>query len=890
MRIHTKLIIQTCILIIIAIALFSAYVQLEFKQNAILFQGQRKDIENSFNKILELKSKTIQTLALDYTYWDEMVSYIKKPDQAWGEQNLKTAIPTYDTDLLIVYDLKFSPVSYFSSEGNEGLFNEFNRQVALDEVFALKKVNHFFVNLADNILEVYGATVHPTNDPDKKTDPQGYLFAARIWNKGYLNEIADITDCQLLLVYPVMETNIADRSKYAEEAIQFSRILGDWKGNPVARMDVTRISKSLVESRSMSRLELTLIIVFVLFIALLYVWFILRQVYRPLLLISRALKESNLQYISKMQASKNEFGEIARLILKFSQNEIELAKEVKLLRITEDKLEKERDRVQEYLDIAGVMIMILDLEGNVSMINKKGCQILGYQEQDIEGKNWFEGFLPPDNREGMRGIFNQLLAEGAYSAGDYENQVLRKDGLSRTLIFHNAILRNKSNQVIGVLISGQDITERKKAEKDFHKISEELRVIIDSSRSMIFYKDKANRFIFVNKAFTEITGLPKEEIEGKTAFEVFPEYAKKYWEDDLEVMEKKREKLNITEPLVTDKGIVWLRSDKFPYTDEQGNVIGVIGFSLDVTEYKQAEEKLRESEERYRVLFNGSHDALMTLESPDFKFTSANAAAIELFGVKNMSELVKLYPWDISPENQPDGKASIVKAREMLEIALRQGSCYFEWTHKRRDTGREFPCAVLLSVLALGGKKVIQSSVRDITESKKIEDELSRKTEFLEAQKEASLDGLLVVDENSRIVLMNKRLIELLKIPQKVSEVKDDETLLQFVINKAKEPQQFLDKVQYLYANRDEKSRDEIEFKDGMIFDRYSSPVIDKKGKYFGRIWTFRDITELKQAEQELKKDLHDLEVFYKASLGREERILELKKQVKEFEKKLEKN
>jgi len=72
-----------------------------------------------------------------------------------------------------------------------------------------------------------------------------------------------------------------------------------------------------------------------------------------------------------------------------------------------------------------------------------------------------------------------------------------------------------------------------------------------------------------------------------------------------------------------------------------------------------------------------------------------------------------------------------------------------------------------------------------------------------------------------------------------------------------------------------------------MVFDRYSSPVIDKNGKYFGRIWTFRDITELKQAEQELKKDLHDLEVFYKASIGREERILELKNQIKELELRL---
>jgi len=217
---------------------------------------------------------------------------------------------------------------------------------------------------------------------------------------------------------------------------------------------------------------------------------------------------------------------------------------------------------------------------------------------------------------------------------------------------------------------------------------------------------------------------------------------------------------------------------------------------------------------------------------------------------------------------------------------LREGSFYFDWVHKRSD-GSEFPCSVLLSVLFLGGKKIVQANVRDITEKKKIEEELNRKTEFLEAQKEASLDGLLVVDENRQRVMVNNRLFELFKVPQQIIDDKRDESLLQYVVSKTKDPQGFLEKVNYLYAHKDEKSRDEVEFNDGMVLDRYSSPVIDKNGKYFGRIWTFRDITELKQAEQELKKDLHDLEVFYKASIGREERILELKKQIKELELKL---
>jgi len=887
MRIHTKLIIQTCILILIAVTLFSSYVQLEFKQAAILFQGQKKEIENTFDKVLELKSKTLETLAIDYTYWDEMVDYVKNVDETWANQNLKTAIPTYDVDLLVVCNSQFLPVSYFVSEGNEALYEQFRQKVNLAKVFEQKKINHFFVHVTEGVLEIYGTTIHPTKDPDRKTEPRGYMFSSRLWSKEYIAEISRIIDCQIAVIFPFSKTTFMNKVEYKAEAIQFSRILRGWDDAPVARIDVTRISKSVVEAKSMARLELILIIFFVIFIALVYIWFILRQVYRPLLLISRSLRENNLKHISKMKTGKNEFGEIARLIFKFSENEIRLAEEVNLLKIAESQLEKERDRVQEYLDIAAVMFVILDKEGNISMINKKGCQILGYEEQEIIGKNWFQACLPKENKKEVFDVFEKIISGDKDFEEYHENQVLRKDGLSRMVAFHNAVLKNKESQIIGILFSGEDITERKQTEKDLHRISGELRVIIDSSQNMIFYKDRENRFVFVNKAFAEITGLSKESIEGKTAFELFPEYAKKYWEDDLEVMTTGRKKLNITEPLMSAKGLTWVRTDKFPYVDEQGNVIGVVGFALDITDYKLAEEKLRESEERYRVLFNGSHDALMTLEPPDFNFVSGNAAAMKLFGIKDMSEFTAIYPWGISPETQPDGKPSIVKAKEMLEIALRDGSCYFEWVHKRPD-GSEFPCSVLLSVLSLGEKRIIQASVRDITERNKIEEELNRKTEFLEAQKEASLDGLLVVDENRERVMVNNRLLELFKVPPQIIEDKNDEALLRFVVSKTKDPQQFLDKVNYLYAHKDEKSRDEIEFKDGMVFDRYSSPVIDKKGKYFGRIWTFRDITELKQAEQELKKDLHDLEVFYKASIGREERILELKKRIKELEQKLD--
>jgi two-component system cell cycle sensor histidine kinase/response regulator CckA len=132
--------------------------------------------------------------------------------------------------------------------------------------------------------------------------------------------------------------------------------------------------------------------------------------------------------------------------------------------------------------------------------------------------------------------------------------------------------------------------------------------------------------------------------------------------------------------------------------------------------------------------------------------------------------------------------------------------------------------------------------------------ELQGKTAFLEAQVNASVDGILVVDEQGKQSLQNQRFVDLLKIPRHIADEKVDENRLKWVADMAKNPEQFLIKVLHLYAHPDEISRDEIELKDGTTLDRYSSPVVGQDGKYYGRIWTFRDITERKKLEAQLFK------------------------------------
>ena len=159
-----------------------------------------------------------------------------------------------------------------------------------------------------------------------------------------------------------------------------------------------------------------------------------------------------------------------------------------------------------------------------------------------------------------------------------------------------------------------------------------------------------------------------------------------------------------------------------------------------------------EAEHKYRNLFESSRDALMTLEPPSWKFTAGNPATAEMFRLKNARELTTLGPWELSPERQPDGRDSGEKAKEMIETAVRDGSHFFEWTHKRID-GEEFPATVLLTRMGQANKMVVQATVRDITEQKRAEEMLRDSEEWYKTLFGEAMDGICLVDTETGLII-----------------------------------------------------------------------------------------------------------------------------------------
>ncbi len=141
---------------------------------------------------------------------------------------------------------------------------------------------------------------------------------------------------------------------------------------------------------------------------------------------------------------------------------------------TEQLLKAEKKLAQKYLDVASVMLVVLNTKGEITLINQKGCEILHIHEKDALGKNWFDTFIPKKMTKEIKSVFRQIMRADLQPVEYYKNKILSQNGEIRDIAFHNTILRDTKGIIIGLLSSGEDITEKIKAEKIKLKLQEEI--------------------------------------------------------------------------------------------------------------------------------------------------------------------------------------------------------------------------------------------------------------------------------------------------------------------------------------------------------------------------------------------------------------------------------
>lgn len=316
----------------------------------------------------------------------------------------------------------------------------------------------------------------------------------------------------------------------------------------------------------------------------------------------------------------------------------------------EESLRKERDLAQKYLDIAGVMMVAIDASQKVTLINKRGCRILGWSEKDVIGKNWFDNFLPERLKKPVKTAFNKLINGDLESVEFYENPIINSNGEERIIAWHNTLLKDDFGNIIGTLSSGEDITEIKKAEEQLRYQANLLQNVSDA----IISSDLDFRIKSWNKAAEKLYGWSEEEVLGKSVSEVtkltYPQAREQdivntflmneYWEGEVIQYRK-------------DGSLIDVHSRISLVKDEFVKPLYAIAVNRDISSLKKAELIRKELEQRREnFIWMTSHEIRtpLTVISGYIDFLEKNlddfsfSRRIRIFGTikNNLKRLEKL--------------------------------------------------------------------------------------------------------------------------------------------------------------------------------------------------------------------------------------------------------
>jgi PAS domain S-box-containing protein len=298
-----------------------------------------------------------------------------------------------------------------------------------------------------------------------------------------------------------------------------------------------------------------------------------------------------------------------------------------------------------------------------------------------------------------------------------------------------------------------------------------------------------------------------------------------------------------------DGRVVWLRDSVSVVKDRDGRVVRLRGVMTDITTSVEAEQALRSSEARKGAIVESALDCIVTIDHRG-NVTDFNPAAERTFGYRRAEVIGRPMGDLIVPpalrQRHNDGLTRHLATGEVKMLGRR-----IEITAMRADGG-EFPVELTISRIPGSDPPAFTGFLRDITERKRVEDELRGTLSLLTATLESTTDGILVVDPDGHIVSLNRRFAAMWRIPQSILDPRDDDRAIDFVLSQLRDPEAFVAKVREVYAQPEAESFDVLEFKDDRVFERYSMPRrID--GRSVGRVWSFRDVTERRRAERALR-------------------------------------
>ena len=400
-----------------------------------------------------------------------MLRFIRTGSREWTRYYIDVLLPSFNVQVLFVFRSDFS-LAYATNLLQTPVIKLIDAH--MDDIKALLTIRpfcHFFLNTPQELIEIRTAPIQPSRDIERKTPPQGYLLAGRVWSREYLEELSDLTESTILML-PIKsgEEQLEEAYSYDFKRgdFSFTRILAGIDKNPVMRINITSSAPAVREFNQSTTRQLGMLLLFASVIVLIITVALVVWVNHPLKLISKSLSTGNPAMIKTLQQDRTEFGNLAYLIASFFQQKDALVKEVSDRTRAEAALTEANQALSALIDASPLAIISIRADKKIAMWNPAAERMFGWKQAEVLGSPL--PFVPLDKKVEVEAIGNLVLQGKSFT--DIELRCQKKDGAPIDIVISSAPLRDASGAVSDIMAVIIDTTLNRQLIQEILEISD----------------------------------------------------------------------------------------------------------------------------------------------------------------------------------------------------------------------------------------------------------------------------------------------------------------------------------------------------------------------------------------------------------------------------------